>query len=127
VGHRKVEPRLPWIPLTARTATWLIIDTTRFVTLSTSNVQSATFLNGFTFLFSVRLSLREDLGPHLFIFLRMLFRIKTPAIHFSNGRELRVTTKNDVCTATGHVRRNGHRTRSTRIGNNGSLASIIFS
>ena len=112
---REIKLGLAGVSLTTRTATELIINTSAFVTLGTYNTQTSCIKYVLT-LFLANLICGSFCICELLS--RCLFRIDALLTKQIFGQNIRISTKQNIRTAAGHVRRNGNGTFSTRLRNN---------
>ena len=126
VLHRQVESRLPRVALTAGSATKLVVDAPRLVTLRAHDVEPTQFGDLLVLGLGLFLVLRQRALPRLLVGLLVLDGIQAPLTQVQLGEELRVATEDDVGTTTGHVRRHGDRPESSSLGDDGSLGLVML-
>ncbi len=111
------------VTLTPGAAPQLVVNTPRFVSLGTQDVETTQFQHLLAVPFADLLCLSHGLGPLLW---RYRGQIHALAAQVLPRQPFRIAPQFDVHASAGHVGGNGHRAGAPGLGDDGSLFLVIF-
>ena len=126
VLQRQVELRLARITLATGTTAQLVVDASGLVPLSRQHVETAEPDDLLVLRSDRDLRLLQRGRPRGLVVLRVLDRRQALLRQRGRRHELGVATKNDVGAATGHVRRDGHRSAPPGLRDDRRFALVVL-